>query len=56
MNDIINKFLLVEDKFTPEMHLRQPGFTCSACGTFTKNKEYKNLNKLEIQDIFTKMD
>ena len=23
----------------PEMHLRQPGFTCSACGPFTKNKE-----------------
>ena len=27
------------DKFMPEMHLKQPGFTCSACGTFTKNKE-----------------
>ena len=23
----------------PEMHLKQPGFTYSACGTFTKNKE-----------------
>ena len=23
----------------PEMHLRQPGFTCSACGPFTKNKQ-----------------
>ena len=23
----------------PEMHLRQPRFTYSACGTFTKNKE-----------------
>ena len=22
-----------------EMHLRQPGFTYSACGPFTKNKE-----------------
>ena len=39
MNDIINKCLLVGDKFMPEMHLRQPGFTYSACGTFTKNKE-----------------
>ena len=39
MNEIINKFLLAGDKFMPEMHLRQPGFTCSACGTFTKNKE-----------------
>ena len=39
MNEIINKFLLVGDKFMPEMHLRQPGFTYSACGLFTKNKE-----------------
>ena len=39
MNDIINKFLLVGDKFMPEMHLRQPVFTYSACGPFTKNKE-----------------
>ena len=23
----------------PEMHLKEPGFTCSACGPFTKNKE-----------------
>ena len=39
MNEIINKFLLVGDKFMPEMHLRQPGVTYSACGPFTKNKE-----------------
>ena len=39
MNEIINKFLLAGDKFMPEMHLRQPGFTFSACGPFTKNKE-----------------
>ena len=39
MNDIINKFLLAGDNFMPEMHLRQPKFTYSACGTFTKNKE-----------------
>ena len=39
MNDIINKFLLVGDKFMPEMNLRQPGFTYSACGPFTKTKE-----------------
>ena len=57
MNDIINKFLLVVDKFIPEMHLRQPGFTCSACRPITKiRKEYKSLNKLEIQDIFTEMN
>ena len=39
MNEITNKFLLVGDKFMPEMHLKQPGFTYSACGPFTKNKE-----------------
>ena len=39
MNNIINKFLQTDDKFTPEMHLRQPGFPYSACGPFTKNKE-----------------
>ena len=38
MNEIVNKFLLVGDKFMPEMHLRQPGFTYSACSPFTKNK------------------
>ena len=39
MNEIINKFLLAGDKFMPKMHLEQPGFTYSACGQFTKNKE-----------------
>ena len=39
MNEIVNKFLLVGDKFIPEMHLKQPAFTYSACGPFTKNKE-----------------
>ena len=39
MNEIINKYLLVGDKFMPEMHLRQPGFTYSVCGPFTKNKQ-----------------
>ena len=37
--NIINKFLLVGDKFMPEMHLTQAGFTYSACAPFTKNKE-----------------
>ena len=39
INEIVNKFLLAGDKFMPEMHLKQPGFTYSACGPFTKNKE-----------------
>ena len=39
MNNIVNKFLLAGDKYMPEMHLKQPGFTYSACGPFTKTKE-----------------
>ena len=39
MNEIVNKILLAGDKPMPEMHLRQPGFTYSACVPFTKNKE-----------------
>ena len=39
MNEIVNKLLLVGDKFMPEMHLKQPGFTYRACRPFTKNKE-----------------
>ena len=39
MNNVINKFLLAGDKFRPDMHLRQPQFTYSACGPFTKHKQ-----------------
>ena len=39
MNEIVNKFLLAGDKFMPEMNLKQLGFTYSACGPLTKNKE-----------------
>ena len=35
----MNKFLLAGEKFMPEMHLKQSGFTYSACGPFIKNKE-----------------
>ena len=49
MNVIVNKFLLFGDKFMPEMHLQQTGFTYSACGLFTKNKE--RIQKLKKQEI-----
>ena len=39
MNKIINRFSLDRDKFMPEIHLRHPGFPCSAYRPFTKNKE-----------------
>ena len=46
MNEIFNKFLLAGDKVMPEMHLRQPVFTYSACGPFTKNKK-KRIQKFK---------
>ena len=39
MNEIFNRFLLAGDKLMSEMHLKKPGFTYTACGPFTKNKE-----------------
>ena len=39
MNNFINKFLLAGDKFMPEVHLRQPQFTYSTCGPFTRHEE-----------------
>ena len=57
MNNIINKFLLAGNKFMLEMHLRQPQFTYSAFGPFTKHKQrIHSLKKLEIQTIYTKMN
>ena len=58
MIEIVNKFLLAEDKFIPEMDFIQPGFTYSVCGPFTKNKtRIKKLKKKQdIDDIFIKMN
>ena len=39
MNEVVNKFLLAGDKYMPEMYLRESGFTYSACGPFTINKD-----------------
>ena len=39
MNEIVNKFLLAGGKFMPETRLKQPGFTYSAFGPFTRNKQ-----------------
>ena len=39
MNEILNKFVLAGNKFMPERHLKQPGFTYSGCGPFTRDKE-----------------
>ena len=56
MNEIVKKFLLAGDKFIPELHLKQPGFTHSACGPFTRNKEkLKSLCRQETQILFREM-
>ena len=39
MNETPNKFLLTGDKFMAKLHLRQPGFTYSACRPSTKHRE-----------------
>ena len=55
MNEIVNRFLLAGDKFMPKMHLRQPEFTYSSCGPFSRNKERIQKSKeTEIQTISTK--
>ena len=57
MNEIVNKFLLVGDKFMSQMHLKQLGFTYSASAHLLKtNKELKSLCKLEIQILFIKIN
>ena len=38
MDEIVKTFLLADDKFLPEIHLKQPGLTYSSCGPFTKNE------------------
>ena len=39
MNKMINRLLLTGGKFMPELYLKQPGFTYSACGPFSKHRE-----------------
>ena len=55
MNAVVNKLLLAGDKFMPEMHIRQPDLHIVLVVHSLKiKKEYKNLKKQEIQDIFIK--
>ena len=39
MNKISSKFLLTRDKFIPELHLKQPGFIYSGCGSSSKHRQ-----------------
>ena len=50
---MVNKILLGRERFILKIHLRQPGFTNSGCGPYTKNKErIKFFKKQVIKDIF----
>ena len=54
MNEIVTTFLVAGDKFMLEMHLKQPGFTYSACGPFNRNKQriQKFLQTGDTNDIY----
>ena len=57
MNNIINTFLLLGEKFMPQMHLRQPRFVYSACGPFTRHKEIiKEFKRTGDNVIFIEMN
>ena len=53
MNETVNTFLLAGDKLMPEMHLRHILLVDHLQKT---KKEYKNLKKMEIHDIFIKIN
>ena len=55
MNKIVNKFLFAGDKFMPEMHLRQSGFTYSVCGLFTKRQRIQKFKETgDLKHIYQK--
>ena len=61
MNEIVNKFLLAGDRFMPEIDLRQPTLLDNQDLRIVlidhlqkTKKEYRNLKKQEIYDIFIK--
>ena len=55
MNKINNIFLLTGDKFMPDLHVKQPGFTYSACGPFTKYCEIiqKSIKTVDLKHLYT---
>ena len=57
MNEILNKILLAGDKFMPKVHLKQPDLLIVLVHHSQETKkEFKNLKKQKIQEIFTKMN
>ena len=47
MNRIINTFLLTGDKFMSELHLKQPEFTYSSCGSLNKRERIQKFREKE---------
>ena len=58
MNERVNKFLLLGDKFIPEMHIKQPGCTFyNACVLFTKTeKRFESFMRTGNTDYIYKND
>ena len=54
MNEIINMFLLAGDKFMPEKNLSLDIHTVRVEHLLKAKKEYKNLKKQKIHEIFIK--
>ena len=62
MNKTVNRFLPAGDKFNPELHVRQPGFTYIACESylehcestekFRKTDHIKHLYRNELDNFF----
>ena len=54
MNKKVNEFSLKGDRFIRELHLKQPQFTYSACGPFTKHKQRveKFMQKGDLRNIY----
>ena len=57
MNEVINKFLLGRDIFTPEIHLKHLDLLIVLVNHLLKiRQEFKNLKKQEIQNIFSEIN
>ena len=57
MNEVINKFLLARDIFTPEMYLKHLDLLIVLVNHLLKiRQEFKKLKKQEIQNIFSEIN
>ena len=56
INKIVNKCLLVGDKFRSEIHLKQLIFAYSACGLLKTKKEFKKFMQTGNTDYIFKND